>query len=319
MSHSAFCGLSEEHLGELASELAARWEARCESGRHDRRGGSHRREAGAGPKYGLVFVDRLLVTLVHLRTGLTHQALGVVYGVGSSSIGRAIGEIRPLLAERGFAVPDHPGLRLRTLEDVFAYAEAENVTLRIDGMETQVRRPRAGRPGRRAFVSGKRKQNTIKTTTISNGQGRTLWSGAVRPGRMHDQTAVRTEGIAEQFRRHPTVKAEVDDGYRGLANEFPGQVFAPPKKPKGSDDDAPLTERYGWREMKRRQSSRRICVEHANAEHRQWRPLQRYTGRRETYGETHRAVVGLVSDRAARRPTRHKPSTELVPVRPAAC
>jgi hypothetical protein len=49
-----------------------------------------------------VFTDRLLVTLVHLRTGLTHEALGVIYQVGSSTIGRAIGEIRPLLAERGF-------------------------------------------------------------------------------------------------------------------------------------------------------------------------------------------------------------------------
>ncbi|MFD0509245.1 transposase family protein [Streptomyces chiangmaiensis] len=319
MSHSAFCGLSEEHLGELVAELAPRWEARCESGRHERRGSARRREAGAGPKYDLVFVDRLLATLVHLRTGLTHAALGVIYEVGSSTIGRAVGEIRPLLAERGFAVPERP-LRLRTLEDVFAYAEAENVTLRIDGMETQVRRPKAGRPGRRAFVSGKRRQNTIKTTTISDGQGRTLWSGATRPGRMHDQTAMRTEGIAEQFRQHPGVKAEVDDGYRGLANEFPEQVSAPPKKPKEHEkDDAPLSEKYGWREMKRRQSSRRICVEHANAEHRQWRPLQRYTGRRETYAETHRAVAGLVSDRAARRTTRRKPSTELVLARPTAC
>lgn len=214
MSHYAFCGLPAEHLGELAAELATRWQARCESGRHERRGGSRRREAGAGPKYEMVFVGRLLVTLVHLRTGLTHAALGVIYGVGSSTIGRAIGEVRPLLAERGFAVPERPGLRLRlrlrTLEDVFAYAEAEQVTLRIDGMETQVRRPQAGRPGRRVFVSGKRKQYTIKTTTISDGQGRTLFSGAVRPGRMHDQTAVRTEGIAEQFRRYPDVKAEVD-------------------------------------------------------------------------------------------------------------
>jgi hypothetical protein len=320
MSHPAFCGVSDQLLGELVAELAPRWEARCESGRHERREGTRRREAGAGPKYELVFVDRLLVTLVHLRTGLTHQALGTIYEVGSSTIGRAVGEIRPLLAARGFAVPDRPGLRLRTLEDVFAYAEAENVTLRIDGMETQVRRPKAGRPGRRAFVSGKRKQNTIKTTTISDGQGRTLWSGAERPGRMHDQTAMRTEGSAEQFRQHPGVKAEVDDGYRGLANEFPGQVSAPPKKPKGlDDDDAPLTERYGWRENKRRQSSRRICVEHANAEHRQWRPLQRFTGRRETYGETHRAVASLVSDRAARRATRHKPSTELVLARDMAC
>ena len=39
----------------------------------------------AGPKYELVFTDRLLVTLVHLRTGLTHEALGVLYDVGSST------------------------------------------------------------------------------------------------------------------------------------------------------------------------------------------------------------------------------------------
>ncbi|GHF71493.1 hypothetical protein GCM10010218_60860 [Streptomyces mashuensis] len=32
---------------------------------------------------------------------------------------------------------------------------------------------------------------------------------------------MRTEGIAEQFRLQPSVKAEVDEGYRGLANEFP--------------------------------------------------------------------------------------------------
>jgi hypothetical protein len=169
MSPPAFCGVSDQHLAELATELAPRWEARCESGRHDRRGGARECEAGAGPKYEFVFVDRLLVTPVHLRTGLTHEALGVIYEVGSSTIGRAIGEIRPLLASRGFAVPDLPEVRLRTLEDVFAYAAAEQVTLRIDGMETQVRRPKAGRLGRRAFVSGKRKQNTIKTTTVSDG------------------------------------------------------------------------------------------------------------------------------------------------------
>ncbi|MFE6064504.1 hypothetical protein [Streptomyces sp. NPDC056431] len=72
-------------------------------------------------------------------------------------------------------------MRLRTLEDLFAYADAEDVELRIDGTEVQVRRPCAGRPGRRAFISGKRKQNTIKTTTFSDGRGRTLFSGVVRP------------------------------------------------------------------------------------------------------------------------------------------
>ncbi|MFJ7296613.1 hypothetical protein [Streptomyces collinus] len=45
----------------------------------------------------------------------------------------------------------------------------------------------------------------------------------------------------------------------------------------------------------------RICVEHANAEHKQWRPFQRYLGRREYYDETHLAIAGLISDRTAKR------------------
>jgi hypothetical protein len=175
MSHYAFCGLSREHLGELVTELAPPWEARRESGRRQRRRGDRRRQAGAGPKYALVFTDRLLVTLVHLRTGLTHEALGVIY-----------------------------------------------------------------------------------------------------------------------------------------------QVSAPPRKPKNLGEGA-ITEQYGWRQAKRRQSSQRIAVEHANAELRQWRPLQRWTGRRQDYAETHCAIAGLVCDRAAKRAARHRPSTELVPAFPTDC
>jgi DDE superfamily endonuclease len=148
-------------------------------------------------------------------------------------------------------------------------------------------------------VSGKRKQNTIKTTTISDGRGRTLWSGAVRPGRMHDQTAVRTEGIEALLHQYPTVTARVDTGYRGLAKTFPDRVCAPPLPPA---KDASDEEVAAYKQARNRQSSGRICVEHAIAEHKQWRPLQRYLGRREAYAETHLAIAGLVSDRAARRP-----------------
>ena len=140
--------------------------------------------------------------------------------------------------------------------------------------------------------------NTKKATVITDGEGRTLWAGAFRPGRMHDQTAVRTEGIADLFTQFPQVKAKVDAGYRGLAKEFPDQVQAPPLKPK---KDAPPEEVAAWDEARHRQSSERICVEHANAGHKQWRTLQRYLGRRENFDETYMAVAGLVSDRAAER------------------
>lgn len=191
--------------------------------------------------------------------------LALFYGVDRSTITRAVHEIRPLLAVRGFAVAGKPGLRLRTLADVFAYAAAEGVELRIDGTEVQVRRPRVNRPGRRAFVSGKRRQNTKKATVITDGAGATLWTGAIRPGRMHDQTALKTAGICELLARFPQVKAKVDAGYRGLAKQFPGQVCGPPLKPA---KDAPAEETARWQTLRKAQSSQRICVEHANADRR---------------------------------------------------
>lgn len=315
-SDSALCGISKDHLGALITELAVPWTAARDSELAKRRGHGRLRAAGAGPDHQLVFVDRVLVTLVVLRWALSHRVLAALFGVSPSTIDRAVGEVRPLLAARGFAVPDRPGIRLRTLADVFAYAQAEGITLRIDGTEVQVRRPKAGRPGRKAFVSGKKKQNTEKATMICDEQGRELWLGAIRPGRMHDATAVRTEGIEEQLRLHPNVKAEVDSGYVGLARDFPGQVSAPPKKPAA---DAGLSERNFYDHARRRQSQRRIMVEHANAEVKQWRSLQRWTGQRGDLPEVIAAIGALVSDRSAKRPTHSRPSVELDLVRATAC
>ncbi|MEU1709641.1 transposase family protein [Streptomyces sp. NPDC005706] len=238
MSHPVFTGISRAHLGGLIEELAPAWRARRESALRERRGGERRRATGAGRKHELVFTDRVLVTLVHLRAQLPHAALAELYSLGRSTVTEAIGEIRPLLADRGFAVPDRPGLRLRTLADGFAYADAEGVKLRIDGTETQVRRPKAHHPGRCAFVSGKKKQNTIKTITISDHQGRTLWSGADRPGRMHDQTP-------RTLRSHPPGRRQPDLGprrpaahpaqaeHRTRARQPDGLLYHLPAEPPG--------------------------------------------------------------------------------------
>jgi hypothetical protein len=82
-----------------------------------------------------------------------------------------------------------------------------------------------------------------------------------------------TDGICDLFERFPKVKAKVDAGYRGLAKQFPDQVQAPPPKPK---KDARPEEVAAWDAARHQQSSERICVEHANAEHKKWRTLQRF-------------------------------------------
>jgi hypothetical protein len=187
---------------------------------------ARRRRSGAGRRPRLQFRDRLVVTLVHLRLAVPHAALAVAFGVDRATVTRAIGQVRPLLAARGFATAT--GTRLHTLADVFGCAAAEGVRLRFDGTEIRVRRPRAGRPGRKAFVSGKAKQNTIKTTVASDAHGGLLWCGATRPGRMHDLTAARTEGIDALIDAYPEVEVLVDTGYQGLARDHPDQVTAPP-------------------------------------------------------------------------------------------
>jgi hypothetical protein len=131
------CGISREHLGELIVELAPEWEAQQQSALTERRRG-RRRAAGAGPKHRLVFLDRVQVMLMRLRHDLPDAALAEMYEVDRSTVSGAIRQIRPLLAARGCAVPDRGGVRLRILEDVFAYAAAEGVKLRIDGTDVQV-------------------------------------------------------------------------------------------------------------------------------------------------------------------------------------
>jgi hypothetical protein len=183
LSHRICTGVPRRRLAKLIVELADPWQARQESRPRVRRGGRDRlRAEGAGPARELVFIDRVIATLVIPRFGLPHAAVALFYKVDRSTITRAVHQVRPLPAQRAFAVPGEPELRLRTLADVFAYTAAEGVRLRVDGTEVQVRRPRANKPGQRAFVSGKKKQNTIKPTAISDEKGRLLWLESMRPG-----------------------------------------------------------------------------------------------------------------------------------------
>ena len=158
LSHAAFIGISRHHLGCVVAELAGPWQARRESDLRERRGRGRLRAAGAGLGRDVVFIDPVLVTLAVLRLQIPHAALAVMYGVHRSTVTRAVRQVRPLLAGRGYATPAGP--RLHTLADVFAYAAARGIGLRLDGSEVQARRPKAGLPGRRAFVSGEKKQNT---------------------------------------------------------------------------------------------------------------------------------------------------------------
>ena len=109
-----------------------------------------------------------------------------------STITRAVGEVRPLLAERGCPVED--GIRLRTLADVVAHLGAGGRLGLLDATEVRVRRPAASKAGRARFVSGKARADTVKALVITDAERRLLFCGQTRPGAIHDLTQVRPTG-----------------------------------------------------------------------------------------------------------------------------
>ncbi|MEU6388561.1 transposase family protein [Streptomyces sp. NPDC046939] len=94
-NRSRITGLTRDVIAEFVTEIGPLW---ADEQYRRLAGRPRRRAVGAGARHKLVFVDRLLATLVHLRHGVTHDVLACWFGVDRSNITRAIGEIRPLLA-----------------------------------------------------------------------------------------------------------------------------------------------------------------------------------------------------------------------------
>ncbi|MFD9459256.1 transposase family protein, partial [Streptomyces sp. NPDC059985] len=109
ISDRRITGLSADVIAELVAEVGPLWHERHQARLESR---PRKRAVGAGAKHRLVFIDRLLATLVHLRHGATHDVLACWFGIDRSTISRAIGEVRPLLAARGCTIAT--GVRLRS-------------------------------------------------------------------------------------------------------------------------------------------------------------------------------------------------------------
>jgi DDE superfamily endonuclease/Helix-turn-helix of DDE superfamily endonuclease len=294
VSERRVTGLSEAVISELVAELGPVWQAERNAELQDR---PRRRAVGAGAKYKLVFFDRLLATLVHLRHGVTHDVLACWFGVDRSTITRAIGQIRPLLAARGCRIAT--GLRLRTLADVIAHLGATGQSALMDATEIRVRRPTAHRPGRNRFVSGKSRTNAMKALVLTDPRGRLLFCGEVRAGSVADITQARDAGLVDLLADTIHLRILADAGYQGLGAQTCGQVVTPPRKRRGKH-----LEHLQWlmahHEAARfAHSSERIPVEHGIAHLKNWRALARHHARRERLPDTIRAIAGILTDQQA--------------------
>ncbi|MFC8248437.1 transposase family protein [Streptomyces chartreusis] len=156
-----------------------------------------------------------------------------------------------------------------------------------------MRRPAAGRKDRDKFISGKNKQNAVKSMVVTDAEGRLLFCSPAEPASCADVTHARQLGLVKLLANGPFVEVLADAGYQELGAQTGGRVITPPhRKFKKNAPD-------WYEEMHERQrkahSSRRIWVEHGIAHLKNWRALARHHGRREHMTDTVQAVAGLLS------------------------
>ncbi|MFD2118191.1 transposase family protein [Streptomyces cirratus] len=298
ISDRRIAGLSADVIAELVAEVGPLWHERHQAGLESR---PRKRAVGAGAKHRLVFIDRLLATLVHLRHGATHDVLACWFGVDRSTITRAIGEVRPLLATRGCTIA--AGIRLRTLAEVIGHLGTSGQTGIIAGTEIRVRRPAVGRKDREKFISGKNKQNAVKAMIFTDASGRILFCSPAQPASCADITHARQLGLVKHLTGSPVpVEILADAGYQGLGAQTGGRVVTPPHRKFKMNPPHWYEQLY--ERQRKAHSSRRIHVEHGIAHLKNWRALARHHGRRDHMSDTLQAVAGLLSHQqtATRRP-----------------
>ncbi|MFE2337377.1 transposase family protein [Streptomyces coelicoflavus] len=143
------------------------------------------------------------------------------------------------------------------------------------------------------FISGRNKQNAVKSIVATDGEGRVPWCSPARPVSCADTTHARQLGLIKLLAEGPAIEAIADAGHQGLGAQTGGRVVTPPhRRSKKTTSD-------WYEEMHERQrkahSSRRIRVERSIAHLTNWRAPARHLGRREHMSDTVQAVASLRS------------------------
>ncbi|WP_264158802.1 MULTISPECIES: transposase family protein [Streptomyces] len=80
------------------------------------------------------------------------------------------------------------------------------------------------------FISGKNRQNAVKTMVLTDQNGQVLFCSPTGPGSCADITHSLRLGLVQLLADGPVVQFLVDAGYQGLGAQTGGRVGTPPHR-----------------------------------------------------------------------------------------
>ena len=198
---------------------------------------------GRPPK--LSVEDKLIITLKYLREYRTMENIGYDYGVSKSTVCESIQWVENTLKkDSAFKLPGKKVLKKAT-------GDIEYVV--VDVTESPTQRPKKKQ---HLYYSGKKKQHTIKTQIVIDGQSKKILYVSEGYGSEHDFSLYkRTMGTILP----DSLLLYADLGYLGIH-----KLHAKSEIPHKASKFHPLTD--SEKDYNKRLSRKRIVIEHVNAQ-----------------------------------------------------
>ena len=226
-----------------------------------------------GRKPSLSLEDRVLLTLIYLRSYPTFLELGARFGISESYAQKIYTFITRMLL-KALPVPNDKGLSLT------------GVKVALDVSEQPIERPLQKQGD---YYSGKKKQHTIKALLVVCLWTRLILAVRCGKGRQHDYKLFKESKLP----LHSAARIKADSGFQGIHKEFAGAQI-----PYKGTKSKPLTAEQ--KKYNRELARERIVIEHINRECKIFRICQaRYRGKHKNYTRTWKLVASLVNFKQA--------------------
>ncbi|MCP9988270.1 transposase family protein [Streptomyces sudanensis] len=116
------------------------------------------------------------------------------------------------------------------MAEVVDHLGADGKTAVIGGTGIRARRPDTGRKGRDTLVSGKNKQNAVKTIVVADSDDQVLFRNPAEPGSCANATCARRPGLVRLLADGPALEILADADRQGLGVQTGGRVVTPPHR-----------------------------------------------------------------------------------------
>lgn len=231
----ALMGMPAEVFWDLMEQVAQRLPA-YERQRLEREG--RVRGVGAGRSYAQSLVVRVAVVLTYLRLHVPQQTVAALYGCSQWDVSRDLRRLLPLLRQ----VVPCPQIWTREqpagegeAEGSMEYEQGVDARVLVDATEQRISRP-TNDEEQRACYSGKKKQHTLKTQIVTDGEHHILAISEAVAGKTHDKKV--SDEVRTLDRVADGSQVLADSGYQGLAAQ--AQIPSPDAEPAPEQEAADL-------------------------------------------------------------------------------